>query len=83
MDLDHRTLCGLAKVRAKRIRTEREKLGWNQLDLAVAIGCSQQAVAKWELGLAQPRDEWINALAYQFGITYNDLIEQPRRKQTA
>ena len=40
----------------KNLRQLREARGWSQLDLALRLGVSQNAVSKWEAGQVTPRE---------------------------
>ncbi len=40
----------------KNLRQLREDRGWSQLDLALRLGVSQNAVSKWESGRVVPSE---------------------------
>lgn len=44
---------------AEEIKRVRKAMGWNQAELAEAIGASQGSVSKWERGLESPRSEML------------------------
>lgn len=48
------------------IRVLREKMGLSQQQVAEAVHVSQQAVARWESGLAKPRADLLPQLASLF-----------------
>lgn len=57
-----------------RIRTSRDKKGWNQSDLARAIGVTPQTVQQWENGKTSPRNKKIDALAQALGVSADWLL---------
>ncbi len=59
---------------SKLIRHYRNALNLSQTKLAEMIGMSQQAVAKWETGKAEPDSATLIKLALIFGITVDDLL---------
>ena len=59
------------KERLKELRVAHEL---SQMQLARAVGISQSAIAKWELGKAEPTASAIIALARFFGETTDYLL---------
>ena len=57
--------------RVKDLRKQREM---SQMDLAVATGISQSAIAKWELGKTEPTASAIVNLANFFGETTDYIL---------
>lgn len=61
----------------------RHRDGLSQADLAARIGTSQQAVAKWEIGTANPKLKKLFAMADVFDCTLETLLGrqpiEPRR----
>ena len=49
------------------IIADRERLGWNQQELAKRVGVSQQSASKWENGKALPRGKQAEALIDALG----------------
>ena len=58
----------------ERIKELRTQKGLSQMDLAVATGISQSAIAKWELGKTEPTATAIIVLARFFGETTDYLL---------
>ena len=58
----------------ERIKELRTQKGLSQMDLAVATGISQSAIAKWELGKTEPTATAIIILARFFGETTDYLL---------
>lgn len=56
------------------IKHYRNALKISQSKLAEMIGMSQQAVAKWETGKAEPDSATLKKLALIFGITVDTLL---------
>ena len=56
----------------KQLRKERKL---TQGELAARFGVTQQAIAKWEAGLAMPEPETISRLAVLFGVTTDYLLD--------
>ena len=50
-----------------------------QIEVANAIGVSQQTFNTWSRGIALPRMDKIQKLADYFGIGKNDLIDEPKK----
>jgi len=59
---------------SERLKKEREKRNWSQLDLAEKIHVSRQSVSKWETGKNYPSIEVIIDLSDLFGITIDELL---------
>lgn len=59
------------KERLKELRTAN---GLSQMQLAQAVGLSQSAIAKWELGKTEPSASAIILLAAFFGETTDYLL---------
>ena len=59
------------------IRQLREARGWSQLDLAVKIGASINAVYKWERGLVVPHPKSRQRLADLFGVSVEAIAFGP------
>ena len=57
-----------------RIKELRESAGLSQMQLAIKLGVSQSAVAKWELGKTEPTASVIIALAKYFGETTDNIL---------
>lgn len=59
---------------SERLKSEREKKGWSQAELAEKIHVSRQSVSKWETGKNYPNIEVIIDLSDLFGITIDELL---------
>ena len=59
---------------SERLKKEREKKGWSQLELAEKIHVSRQSVSKWETGKNYPSIEVIINLSDLFGVTVDELL---------
>lgn len=57
------------------IRTQREKLGMSQQQLADAVGVSRGAVQHWERGTTAPKRNLQNAVARKLQITVAQLMQ--------
>lgn len=57
-----------------RIKVERTKKGISQAALGELVSVSQQAVGKWEKGLAEPDSKSLKILADFFGVTVDYLL---------
>ncbi len=57
----------------KTIRQMRDEHGWAQLDVAVGVGASTSAVARWERGEVVPRDKYHERLAKLFGVSVEEI----------
>ena len=62
------------------IRVLREKIGFSQQQVAESVNVSQQAVARWENGLAKPRADLLPELAVLFHCTIDELFKEPDNK---
>lgn len=58
----------------ERIKELRLQKNMSQMDLSLATGISQSAIAKWELGKTEPTATAIIALAHFFGETSDYLL---------
>jgi class 3 adenylate cyclase len=58
----------------RRIRTQREKLGLKQHDIANALQVSPQAVSKWERGENAPDISLLVPLAQLLGVSTDNLL---------
>jgi len=70
----------------EKLTALREKHGWSQYDLALAIDCSQSNVYCWESGKSKPGIWHFNSLVQVFGCRQEDLaqrIEAPHRQPSA
>ena len=59
------------------IAAYRKRSGMTQVGLAEKLNYSDKAVSKWERGESVPDVLTLAQLAEQFGITVNDLLEDP------
>ena len=59
------------------ISAHRKRLGLTQAGLAEKLNYSDKAISKWERGESIPDVLTLMQLAEQFGITVNDLLEDP------
>lgn len=57
------------------IKEKREERGMTQVGLAKAMGVSQQAIAKWEIGAGMPRADKLMQLARIFDCTVDELLK--------
>ena len=48
------------------IKAEREKRGWDQIDLAKRMGVTQQTVSRWEKGDSRPKQSDLSKLVDLF-----------------
>ena len=69
----------------KRIRTQREHLGFTQAELAAMLGVSENAVTQYESGRSSPRRERVPALLKVLGKSINWLLtgEEPEEEVKA
>lgn len=56
------------------IRSLRKREGYDQAELAEALGVSKETVCRWETGKSIPRQRYVNALAKRFALTHDDLL---------
>lgn len=61
---------------AKVIKENRKKLGWSQKQLADKIHTSQQAIARWEQGITEPRTDNLNMLSKALGVPISHFIDR-------
>lgn len=59
---------------ADNVRTNRERLGLSQEELARRVGLTNSAVSQWEGGRAKPRIGVMKALSEIFGMTVSELL---------
>jgi transcriptional regulator with XRE-family HTH domain len=52
----------------EKLREYREKSGLTLDDVAKRLGCTYQAVQKWEAGTARPRTDKLRRLAWLYGV---------------
>lgn len=57
-----------------KLREYREKNGLTLGDVAKRLGCSYQAVQKWEAGTARPRTDKLRRLAWLYGVPVEELL---------
>lgn len=65
-----------------RVREARESRGWSQEDLARELKEKQSVISKVENQSRQPRDELVDLLEKQLGITLMEVPDSPRRAQS-
>lgn len=58
----------------ERIKELRKRKKWTQAELAKRINVSQQTVASWEVGRAEPNSEFLIILANLFDVTLDYLL---------
>lgn len=58
----------------ERLKAEREKKGVSQNDIAKTLGVAQPTISKYELGIKQPSNGALIALADYFGVTIDYLL---------
>lgn len=62
---------------SERIRTERNRHGWNQADLARRLGfVGQQTISRWERGASRPERKTISRLAELLELDANQLFRE-------
>jgi transcriptional regulator with XRE-family HTH domain len=59
---------------SKRIKLLREEHGLSQVKLGQILNVSQQAIGKWEKGIAEPNSETIRAMADYFDVSSDFLL---------
>lgn len=59
---------------SERIKLERTKKGWSQATLGEKLNVTQQAVGKWEKGIAEPDTSTIKVMAKLFDVSTDYLI---------
>lgn len=65
-----------------RLKELRAKFNMTQKDLAERLEMSQQAIAKWENGTAEPTVKNLRELAVIFGISVDDLLGNSKTVKT-
>lgn len=58
---------------ARRIQSERERLGLSHLELAAKVGTTDRSVRRWEAGASEPQPRHLRALAETFDLQVTDL----------
>ncbi|OMF30111.1 transcriptional regulator [Paenibacillus sp. FSL H8-0548] len=58
----------------EKLKTERNKKGWSQEELAEKLFVSRQSVSKWENGQNYPGIEIIIKISDLFGLTIDELL---------
>lgn len=66
-----------------RLKELRAKFNMTQKDLAGYLDMSQQAIAKWEKGTAEPTLKNLRELAVIFGTSVDDLLDNSRVVKTS
>ncbi|MFI3685448.1 helix-turn-helix transcriptional regulator [Vagococcus fluvialis] len=61
---------------ARAIKENRKKLGWTQKQLAEKIHTSQQAIARWENEVTEPRTDNLQALSEALGVPLSHFIDR-------
>lgn len=61
---------------ARAIRENRKKLGWTQKQLANKIHTSQQAIARWENEVTEPRTDNLQALSEALGVPLSHFLDR-------
>lgn len=64
------------KQYARAIKENRKKLGWTQKQLANKIHTSQQAIARWENEVTEPRTDNLQALSEALGVPLSHFIDR-------
>ena len=64
-----------------QIRKLRKKLGMTQSELAQKIGVTFGTVSIWERGLRMPEWTTLQKMCELFGVTVQDLIENPETEE--
>lgn len=54
---------------AETIRQARKARGLTQAELAESLGCRQQTISEWELGMYEPKNAYQKLLSLFFGST--------------
>ena len=65
-----------------RLKELRAKFNFTQKELAERLEMSQQAIAKWEKGTAEPTVKNLRELAIIFGISVDDLLGDSKTVKT-
>jgi transcriptional regulator with XRE-family HTH domain len=64
-----------AMIFGEKLKTERNKKGWSQEELAEKLFISRQSVSKWENGQNYPGIEIIIKISDLFGVTIDELLK--------
>jgi repressor LexA len=59
----------------RNIKKNRERLGYNQLDLAGLVGCTQHAISNWEKGVRTPRVDKLIKLSIILKIPLEKIMD--------
>ncbi len=59
----------------KNLKSERERCGYNQKQLALKIGTSQQRISEWECDKVEPTVSNVVAIAKALDVSYDDLFD--------
>lgn len=59
----------------KNLKTERENAGFNQKQLALRIGTSQQRISEWECDKVEPTVSNIVAIAKALDVSFDELFD--------
>lgn len=59
---------------SEKIKLERTRQGYSQLKLGEILNVTQQAVAKWEKGIAEPDNENLVAMSKLFNVSTDYLL---------
>ncbi len=59
---------------SEKIKLERTRQGYSQLKLGEILNVTQQAVAKWEKGVAEPDSENLVAMSKLFNVSTDYLL---------
>lgn len=63
---------------ARTIRARRKARGWDQAELADAVGTTQQKISAWEHGKYAPTPYFQARLINTFGLTKDDVYRLVR-----
>ena len=69
----------------QRVKQLRQKLGLSQAELARELGCRQQTVSEWELGLYAPANAYgklLGQLENRMGLTLLSTQDPHQRSQS-
>lgn len=58
----------------EKLKAARQAAGMTQAQLAVAIGCKQKDVSRWEAGIIEPGVLTVKKMAQALGCTMGDLV---------
>lgn len=65
-----------------RIRKERQKIGWTQVEFANKLGLSKQTINNWENERRTPDPNTVVAIADLFGVTTDYLLGKKTKATT-